>query len=121
MWEHETGIFAEYLYLRPFGADISYGAQQNGTGGGNFGVPPGGVPEGDIGVIAPQFRSGYRIGGELALSCTTGIRATLHRLRHFDDQHARPTQRRSIGSDRHSQLVHVHSRHAGVQQRQYDL
>jgi len=75
MWEHETGIFAEYLYLRPFGADISYGAQQNGTGGGNFGVPPGGVPEGDIGVIAPQFRSGYRIGGELALSCTSGIRA----------------------------------------------
>ncbi len=76
MWEHETGIFAEYLYLRPFGADIAYGAQQNGTGGGNFGVPPGGVPEGDIGVITPEFRSGYRIGGELALSCTSGIRAT---------------------------------------------
>ena len=76
MWEHETGFFAEYLYLRPFGADISYGAQQNGTGGGNFGVPPGGVPEGDIGVISPEFRNGLRVGGELALSCTSGIRAT---------------------------------------------
>ncbi len=70
MWDHETGIFAEYMYLRPFGANVSYGIQQNGVGG------LGTAPAGDVGVISPEFDNGYRLGFEWACSCTSGIRAT---------------------------------------------
>jgi Legionella pneumophila major outer membrane protein precursor len=70
MWDHETGIFAEYLYLRPFDANVSHGIQQNGVGG------LGTVPAGDVGVVSPQFDNGYRFGFEWALNCCSGIRAT---------------------------------------------
>jgi Legionella pneumophila major outer membrane protein precursor len=70
MWEHETGIFADYLYLRPFGANVSHGIQQNGVGG------LGTVPAGDVGVVSPEFDNGYRFGFEWALNCCSGIRAT---------------------------------------------
>lgn len=70
MWDHRTGAFGEFMYLRPFGANVSYGIQQNGVGG------LGTAPAGDVGVISPQFDAGYRVGAEWACCCTSGIRAT---------------------------------------------
>ncbi len=70
MFNHETDVFVDYLYLRPFGIDMPHGFQNNGTGG------AGAVPFGDVGVVTPEFGSGVRIGGELALCCDAGIRAT---------------------------------------------
>ena len=70
MFDHRTNVFAEYLYLRPFGADVSQGIQQNGVGG------LGTAPAGDVGVATPEFASGYRVGFELACCDCNGIRAT---------------------------------------------
>jgi hypothetical protein len=73
MFNHQTNVFAEYLYLRPFGVDVSHGFQFNGTN------PQGGlgnVPMGDVGVVTPEFGSGFRTGFEYALCCDAGIRAT---------------------------------------------
>jgi Legionella pneumophila major outer membrane protein precursor len=70
MWDHQSGFFAEYMYLRPFGANVSQGIQQNGVGG------LGTVPAGDVGVVSPEFDNGYRLGFEWALNCGSGIRAT---------------------------------------------
>ncbi len=70
MWDHQTGIFGEYMYLRPFGANVAHGIQQNGVGG------LGTVPAGDVGVVSPEFDNGYRVGFEWAPNRCSGIRAT---------------------------------------------
>jgi len=56
MFEHRTGFFGEFLYLRAFGVDVSHGIQQNGVGG------LGTVPAGDVGVATPEFEPAYRVG-----------------------------------------------------------
>lgn len=98
MWEHETGFFAEYMYLRPFGANVSYGIQQNGVGG------LGTVPAGDVGVVSPQFDNGYRFGLELACSCTSGIRGTY--TNYQTSTHDTLLQADGIGGTAASLLLH---------------
>jgi hypothetical protein len=53
--------------------DISQGVQSNGQGLLNTVNT---TPFGDVGVVTPEFASGVRIGGEYALCCDAGIRAT---------------------------------------------
>jgi hypothetical protein len=59
--------FGEYLFLQPSGVDVVHAQQQNGIGG------AGTVPFGDLGVTGFHYESGIRVGGDMALSCTTSI------------------------------------------------
>lgn len=61
-WAHRTGAFAEALYLRPRGATVAYGDPQLG-----------GVSNGSVGTINPDYSIGYRLGATFALSRTTSI------------------------------------------------
>jgi hypothetical protein len=66
-WQHRTGAFFEFLYLRPTGVDMAYAFQQNGVGG------PGTVPDGSVGVLHPAYTPAFRIGGNYALDCYSSI------------------------------------------------
>jgi hypothetical protein len=70
LFEHRTGAFGEYLYLRAFNADMAHARQENVSQQG-----PGTVPFGEVGVLQPQFESTFRVGGELACCDCSGIRA----------------------------------------------
>jgi hypothetical protein len=61
-WAHRTGVFAEALYLRPRGATVAFGDPQLG-----------GVSNGTVGTINPQYSPGYRLGATFALSRSTSI------------------------------------------------
>jgi hypothetical protein len=66
-WEHRTGVFGEWLYLHPVGADMHHAQQQNGTGG------AGTTPFGEIASADPQFSPGFRVGGSIALGACSSI------------------------------------------------
>lgn len=66
LWQHRSGVFGEYLYLRPTGVDMAYAFQQNAPTG----------PAGAVGVVHPDYSSGFRLGGSLALDCTSSIVAS---------------------------------------------
>jgi hypothetical protein len=51
-------VWGEALWLHPTGVDMAHAQQQNGIGG------AGTVPFGEIGVADPDFKLGYRVGGE---------------------------------------------------------
>jgi Legionella pneumophila major outer membrane protein precursor len=70
MFDHRTGVFAEYLYLRAFDIDMAHGVQQNGVGG------QGTVTIGDVATAQPGFSSGYRVGAEWACCCCSEIKFT---------------------------------------------
>jgi len=61
-WAHRTGAFAEALYLRPRGATVAFGDPQLG-----------GVSNGAVGTINPQYSGGYRLGATFAMSRTASI------------------------------------------------
>ncbi len=67
LFEHQPGLFADYLYLRTFGVDMAHGTQQNGVGG------QGTVPFGDVGTVQPQFESAFRVGYHRPCGCRAGI------------------------------------------------
>ncbi len=48
-------FFSDYLYLKPRGADVAYGQPRDG-------VTPTAVPRGPIGVVDPEYASGFRAG-----------------------------------------------------------
>lgn len=64
------GIFGEFLYLHPTGADVPHAQQQDGTGG------AGTVPFGIIGQTDLHYEPGVRVGGDWAMSQCTSIAAT---------------------------------------------
>ena len=61
-WQHCCGVWGEFLYLHPTGADMAHGQQQVGTGG------PGTVPFGRIGVADPDYQPGVSLGMNWALT-----------------------------------------------------
>jgi hypothetical protein len=63
-------FFGEFLYLHPTGVDMAHAQQQNGIGG------AGTVPFGYIGATDFHHEPGVKIGGDMAVSCTTSIAAT---------------------------------------------
>ena len=68
-WAHRTGVFGEYLYLRPGDSDVVYTVEQNDAVFNRF-------PTGPIGNTAIDFESGFRGGFVLANTCTTSLVAT---------------------------------------------
>jgi hypothetical protein len=64
------GIFGEFLFLHPTGADVPHAQQQDGTGG------AGTVPFGIIGQTDLHYEPGVRVGGDWAMSQCTSIAAT---------------------------------------------
>ena len=68
-WAHRTGVFGEYLYLRPGDADVVYAIEQNDATNNSF-------PTGPVGSTAIDFQSGFRGGFVLANTCTTSLVAT---------------------------------------------
>lgn len=64
---HRSGIFGEYLYLRPRGVNVPYALPQDGIG---F---LGSVPLGDVALTEPDYDHGFRIGGAWAIDCDSSI------------------------------------------------
>lgn len=66
IWNHRSGIWGGFLYLHPGDVDMAHAIQQNGTGG------AGTVPDGRVGVAAPEYEPAFVIGADWALSdCST--------------------------------------------------
>ncbi len=69
-WEHRSGVFGQYLLLQPSGADVAYGQPRDGL------VPLGSVPVGAVGVVSPEYRSGFAAGGNVRLSRCSSLVGT---------------------------------------------
>ncbi|QDV55946.1 Lpg1974 family pore-forming outer membrane protein [Rosistilla oblonga] len=65
-WAHRTGVFGEFLYLRPGNTDTVYAIEQNDATAGAF-------PTGPIGTTAVDFSAGFRVGAMLANTYTTSL------------------------------------------------
>lgn len=105
LWQHRSGLFGEYLYLRPTGVDMAYGFQQNGIGG------AGTVPNGSVGVLHPDYSSGFRVGGSAALDCYSSFVATFTT---FDSPSASSlTAPAGVGGTVESLVLHPGSVNAG--------
>ncbi len=74
-WRHRSYVFGQYLYFLPADADLSYAIQQNGVGG------TGTVPYGQVGVLQPNFSSGFRTGFGVAVGCNATIAASYSNFR----------------------------------------
>ena len=61
LFRHESGVFADFLYLRAFDVDMAHGIQENVSQSGI-----GTVPAGDVGTLKPEFEPGFRVGIERA-------------------------------------------------------
>jgi len=72
-WAHRCGVFAEYLFLRPRDAEVSYAVATDGAV-----VLPPNVPiqSGPVGVADPDYSSGFRFGGSICLDECTSLVAT---------------------------------------------
>jgi hypothetical protein len=65
-----TSFFGDYLYLRAHNVDMAYAETRNGLN------PATSVSVGGVGVVEPQFRSGFRVGGAYALDACSSIVTT---------------------------------------------
>jgi hypothetical protein len=73
------GLFAEYLYLRPGNDKVSYAVPIDGAIVAPEDVAP--IQIGDEAVVDPGFSSGYRVGGNVAVSPLAALSLT---YTHFD-------------------------------------
>jgi hypothetical protein len=97
-FEHRTGAFVEYMVLRAYNVDMAHGIQQNGVGG------LGTAPAGDVGVAAPQFDSGFRVGFDWAVDACSGFTVTYAQFEsHTTDFLAAPP---GIGGTTNSLVLH---------------
>lgn len=69
-YAHRTGVFGDYLFLQVSGVDMAYAQPRDGLD------PNTSVPFGAVGVADPDYSSGARIGGSLALDACTSIVGT---------------------------------------------
>jgi hypothetical protein len=71
LFTHQSGIFADFLYLRAFGVDMAHGIQENVSQSGLSTAPAG-----EVGTLKPEFEPAFRVGFERACcgGCS-GIRA----------------------------------------------
>ena len=69
-WSHRTGVFGDLLVLHPTGVDFAHAIQQNGAGG------AGTVPLGRVGVVDPDYKTGFRTGLTYAIDPCSSITAT---------------------------------------------
>lgn len=61
-WEHRTGVFGDFLYLQPRGADVAYAVPRDGIDLATS------VPFGEVAVANPDYSAGYRLGFNWATS-----------------------------------------------------
>ncbi len=66
-WAHRSGLFGEFLYLQPRGANVAYAQPRDGLD------PSVAVPVGPTAVVSPGYHAGYRVGGALAIDECTSI------------------------------------------------
>lgn len=67
-WEHRSGVWGEYLFWRPRGADVTYASTVDGTLATS-------VPLGDRSIAAFKYDSGFRAGANWALDSCSSITA----------------------------------------------
>ncbi|WP_417745623.1 Lpg1974 family pore-forming outer membrane protein [Rosistilla oblonga] len=94
-WAHRSGLFGEFLYLRPGDSDIVYSIEQNDTTVNAF-------PTGPLGIAAIDASPGYRVGFSLASSQTSSLVAS---YTHWDGN----TQDRLVRNNANvlnSQIIH---------------
>jgi len=74
-WRHRSGFFGEFLYLRAYGVDMAHGIQLNGV---LFPGPiaQGNDPAGRVGVAAPEWQSGFRVGFTKEVDTCASLSAT---------------------------------------------
>ena len=64
-WAHRSGVFGEFLYLRPRDSEVAYALLVNGN-----------VPAGEVGIADPDYSPGYRVGFSKALDeCSSLVAA----------------------------------------------
>ncbi len=67
-WAHRSGVFGEFLILRPRGADVAYALPRNGVD------PSTAVPFGGVATANPNYSpSGFRLGAVYALDRCSSI------------------------------------------------
>jgi hypothetical protein len=76
-WTHRTGVFAEYMLLRPRDVEVAYGVPHNGP---NVSPPDPAIQVGPTGVVDPGFSSGFRVGGSIACGCRSSVVLTYSRF-----------------------------------------
>lgn len=91
-------VYAEYLMLRASNAEVAYAVPANGTPTANS-VP---VEVGPVGVLNPEFSSGYRFGFSRALDCAASLGASYTR---FESQTS-STSSQDPGAYLHPLVIH---------------
>jgi hypothetical protein len=70
LWQHRTGAFADFLYLRPGNVDVVYAVEQTSFD------PALASPTGPVGRVGIDGGAGFRIGGNWAMDDCTSLVAT---------------------------------------------
>jgi hypothetical protein len=68
-WAHRTGVFGQYMLLRPDDVEVTYAVQMNGP----ITAEPNLVQVAPAGIVDPDFSSGFRAGGSLAMDQCTSL------------------------------------------------
>lgn len=77
-WSHKTGVWGEYLYLRPRNAEVPYAVPIDGP------VAPvigNGIQNGPTATVNPNWQAAFAVGGSIAISDFSSLRL---RYSHFD-------------------------------------
>lgn len=67
-WTHRYNVFGEFLYLRARNAEIAYAFRADDPDAGDPAVPIG-----RVGVVDPDFSSGFRVGAGVTLDETSSL------------------------------------------------
>ena len=70
LWQHRSGVAAEFLYLRPGNVDVVYAVEQTSFD------PQLASPTGPVGRVGIDAGTGFRIGGNWAMSDCASLAAT---------------------------------------------
>lgn len=76
-WQHRCGVWGGFLYLHAGDVDMAHAIQQNGTGG------AGTVPDGRVGVAAPEYEPAFNVGASWAFTDCSSIWAS---YTHFESR-----------------------------------
>jgi len=69
VWAHRTGVFGEFLYLRPRDSEVAYALPVDGD-----------VPIGPVALVDQDYSPGFRVGFQVALDECTSLVATYSQL-----------------------------------------
>jgi len=68
-WEHRSGVWGEYMFLRPRGADVVYATPVDGTLATS-------VPVANQELAGLDYSSGFRVGAAWAIDCSSSFTAS---------------------------------------------